>query len=142
MASTSDERRRQDLLEWLFDQGTGRQHVNSFHESTGSTPHEAFEDLEYLKREGRARVEHQGGGLNYAEISSDGCIAVEQLRERRADVPSPNRACRREMLRWLYRVGARGESGHRPTWPEFVADTASSYLGSAFAPGEIEENAA
>lgn len=141
MALSSDESRRQALQEWLFDEGPGKRHINPFHEAAGSNPRDAFDDLEYLKRQGHARVEHHGGGVNYAELTVDGRVHVEQLRERRADLPMRNQACRREILRWLYDIGARGESGHSPTWEEFCLDPQADYLGSSFTPEEVEENA-
>ena len=84
MALTSDERRRQALLEWLYDEEPGKHHVNPFHEAVGSNARDAFDDLEYFKREDYARVEHHGGGVNYAELTVDGRVQVEQLTCQRA----------------------------------------------------------
>jgi len=142
MALTSDERRRQALLEWLFDQGSGQHHVNPFYEDVDRRMIVAFEDLEDLKWKDYARVQHSGGGENYAELTSEGRAAVERLREMRADLPARNRACRRAILRWLYSVRAFSSAGSGPEWEGFLADPGAAFCGESFDAGEVDANAA
>lgn len=130
MALTPDERRRMALVEWLFDLGSGNQWVNPFHKERNSTMSEAFEDLQWMKRCGYARVQPRGGGENYAELTAEGRSYIVQLRGDRDNVLERDRAVQKAILRWLYDLGATSaRSPMTPNISAFVSSSSAEFLG-------------